>query len=126
MSEKAVGLIKKYAEGLACRSKEDVVELQRLAVAIVGHLQWKMQDLISAGQGEAVLQHFSSDCTPISHKVRISVKSGPSTTQRSGRATQEYLVQQCFTRRIDGKGQVFTSVLLSDPLPLTAGKSAQH
>ena len=62
---------------------------------------------------------------PLTTKRRFKA-GGPQaySAKRQGRESDEFLFQHAFYRRQDALGQVYTEVVLRDPLPMTQGKSA--
>ena len=85
----------------------------------------KARQLISAAAGAPVLISYSSDGTPVSTRKRATAKSSSNVSiMRTGKTTEEFLVQHAFVRYLDARGVAHSTVVLQDPLPMTNGKSA--
>ena len=71
-----------------------------------------------------VLVSYSSDGTPLQSRKSVQGKLPSRKVRRTGRGSDEFLVQNCFFRALDATGQARTAVVLLDPLPRSHGKSA--
>ena len=87
-------------------------------------LKTKAADFIKSANHTPILAHYSSDCTPLQSRKRLVAKAGDTHRVRSGKSTDEYLVEQLFYRYLRSADEPATTVVLRDPLPLTSGKSS--
>ena len=71
-----------------------------------------------------LLVSYSSDGTPMQSRKTVQAKLPSKKVRRTGRGSDELLVQNVFFRSLDASGQARTVVVMMDPLPLTHGKSA--
>lgn len=118
-------LIRKYASQCQRLLRSDMRILARLCESGMHFLGIKARQLVAAAGGAPVLISYSSDGTPVSTKKRATAKSSSDVqVSRTGRTTDEYLVEHAFVRYVDAGGQHHSTVVLKDPLPLTNGKSA--
>ena len=74
--------------------------------------------LVQRARGLPMLRVYSSDCTPLRVRERLSSQHGPLRVVRYGGIAHDFLVQVSFTRYIDLSGEVHTAVKLSDPQPM--------
>jgi len=85
----------------------------------------KAKQLVSGAAGAPVLISYSSDGTPISTRKRATATSSSDVSvTRTGKTTEELLVQHACVRYLDSRGVAHSRVVLQEPLPLTNGKSA--
>lgn len=118
-------LLARWARPGVSLSDMEVRRAARLCEATKAFLEGRAHELIQKAKGSPVLVSYSSDGTPLSSRRRASAEwqKGQSVV-RSGRGTDEFLVQHCFYRFLDHSGEAQTAVVLRDPLPLTKGKTA--
>ncbi len=117
--------IKEWCGPGAQLSEADVLECARIVESGQEHLRNKQQAMVKEYCRWPMLRSYSSDGTPIQSRRRFSAKApvGGSRVRRSGRGTDEWLVQHQFTRVLTATGHKST-VLLAEPLALTEGKGA--
>ena len=88
-------------------------------------LQEKAARLVKVARGKPVLFSYSNDGTPIQTVKRLTATAaGHKPVHRTGKGTDEYLVQQSFYRYIDAQGEVHSALVLTDPMLLLHGKGA--
>lgn len=94
----------------------------RLCEIMKSYMQKQARRFVHDVAGAPLLLHYSSDGTPLNTVYRFQAKVKDKTEARAGRATQEYLVQCAFLRRLGSDGVARSMVVLRDSLPLTCGK----
>ena len=89
-------------------------------------VEMEVSRLVAAAANSPCMMSYSSDCTPMSSRVRAKRKMTEHTSiSREGQQDHELLVQHAFYRYIDHLGMAHSAALLLDPQPLTHGKGAQ-
>ena len=117
--------IARFAQVVLKTDRQDGRRMACLCEAGKHVMEMEISRLVIAAAGAPCLMTYSSDCTPISSKLRTKRKMADhATVTREGQQEHELLVQHAFYRYIDHMGVAHTAVLLRDPLPLTHGKGA--
>eukprot|EP00969_Alexandrium_andersonii_P280567 12404415-Alexandrium_andersonii.AAC.1 len=112
----AASLVEEFCGPCKSLSAEEVRALARVCESCKELLARKARQVVLATGGEPVLVSYSSDGTPIQTTKRFSASAGGERkVARTGKGTDEYLVQHAFVRFIDGAGQHHSSALLADP-----------
>ena len=118
-------LVKRFAQTCHATSVQEGRDMARLCEIAKAFLRQRAIDFIESTAGSPVLHHYSCDGTPLSTKLRINTDGSKGiSVQAEGRHTEEFLVQHCFYRAADVLGNVRTTVMIRDPLPLTKGKTS--
>ena len=116
----------RFAQVALSTTRQDGRRMACLCEAGKHVMEMEVTRLVAAAANSPCLMSYSSDCTPISSRVRTKRKLTEHTTiSREGQQDHELLVQHAFYRFIDHMGVAHSAVLLRDPQPLTHGKGAQ-
>ena len=117
-----IGLLKRYAKlGLSATSTSAERALARLVEAGKHLLRGQAQKAIASAGGAPLLVSYAADGTPIQTTFLQATSHNSAKVRRVGRATEEYYIQQAWYVYRDCHGHLLSSVVLSDPLPLTEG-----
>ena len=88
-------------------------------------MQEKARALVRGAGGRAILHTYGSDCTPLLTGVSYTTQlQGGRVVVRKGSEGAEFLVQRSFLKTTDASGDPVQTVLFTEPVPLTQGKSA--
>ena len=68
--------------------------------------------MVQRARGLPILSVYSSDCTPLRVRERLTSQHGPLKVVRYGGTAHDFLVQVSFTRFVDLSGDVHTAVKL--------------
>ena len=116
-------LLRRFARlGLNVDNKTEVPALAKLVEAGKHLLRGQAQQAIASADGAPVLVSYAADGTPIQTTFAQKASHSSAKVRRIGRATEEYYIQQAWYVYRDCHGRLRSSVVLSDPLPLTEGK----
>ena len=116
-------LLLKYGKPSYVLVGNDRHEMPQLVEVLKQFLRQYGEAFIKGADGLPILRSYSSDCTPVKVKQRITAKLGPTRVHRVGGMSVELLMEVVFLRYVDLDDQCHTHVVLRDPLPLTHGKS---
>ena len=124
----AVDAIEALARASGKLSRDEIREVLRVSEVGRATLDLAARQLVQNAQGLPLLTSKTADATPVTVVVRTSHTLGGSTTmvRRQGRTKEEFLLKNQFVRSRSAAGEVATSVMLQEPLPLTEGKTAGH
>jgi hypothetical protein len=115
----------RFAEVALKTTRQDARRMACLCEAGKHIMDMEVNKLVAAAANSPCLMSYSSDCTPVSSRLRTKRKMTEHTTiSREGQQDHELLVQHAFYRFIDHLGVAHSAVLLRDPQPLTHGKGA--
>ena len=105
-------------------AREEAKTCSRLCEVGKAFLQEKARALVRGAGGRAILHTYGSDCTPLLTGVAYTTRMGGRTVVRKGSEGAEFLVQRSFLKTTDASGDPVQTVLFTEPIPLTQGKSA--
>ena len=112
-----------YAKvGVSAESTRVVALLAKVTEVGKELLRGKAEQLIRKADGAPLLVSYAADGTPIQTSISQYASHGDAKVRRIGKATEEYYIQQAWYVYCDPHGHLQTSVVLTDPLPLTRGK----
>ena len=116
------GLLRRYAKlGLGVKDSFVLQTLAKLVEAGKHLLRGQAQKAIASAGGSPLLVSYAADGTPIQTTFARAASHNSAKVRRVGRATEEYYIQQAWYVYRDCHGHLLSSVVLSDPLPLTEG-----
>ena len=118
-------LLRRFAKVSLHLDSREMATVQQVAEVVKSYMRARLGSFVADSLGSPVLLSYSSDGTPCSTKRHIVIRDDKTgqKSQRSGRHTDEYLVQNAFVRRVDEFGDAHTIMVMRDPVPLTNGKS---
>ena len=96
----------------------------KLAAALRVFLRSKADNLVQQSQGQAILYSYCSDATSFRCQTTAQSTGAVPHVLRRGKVLHELLMQRGFVMSRSSSGEEAVALLLQDPLPLTAGKSA--
>jgi hypothetical protein len=98
-----------------------LTKLVEVSKAIIDHAY---RLFVQTDPNATILQIYGNDGTPCRSRIRISFTVGSENCKREGGKTVELLVGASFCRRFVA-GTLESSISLTDPLPMSYGKSAK-
>jgi hypothetical protein len=117
-----VGKVSKYCVAGLVLNKEGMYEVAKATELCKRFMKEKVRILVDSCNGMPMRMSYSSDGTPLHTRNRLHIEVVGQQTSRSGEASKEFFVQQCFFRAHDIDGQPQTLVVLREPLALCHGK----
>ena len=99
-------------------------EAAKLCEVAKTHLKEQLLSAVQRGSTRPALLSYQSDGTPQLTKEHHTAHAGAIRARRIGGAGRELLVQKVYVRTTSAAGVPAVVALLTDPRPLTAGKSA--
>lgn len=118
----AADLLLEYTRPSAVLQKRDADRVNKLAAMVRGYLLGRARRFVRASSGHALLFQYSSDCTPLSMRRRYHAQVDGYDVRRSGRATDECLVQIGFLTDVSGR----CAVVLDRPLLMQDKTAITH
>ena len=115
--------IRRYARVADNLSPADRTETSRLCELLKSFSAQQAAEMVRQARGSPVLASYSCDGTPTRAKQRIQSQPAGDGVTRSGGDTAELLVQRTMFRWSHASGEVRTAVKLSEPSPMTQGKT---
>ena len=105
----------------------DKAQCAKICEVMKTFLYQKAQRIIAQCKGRAVLLTYASDGTPLLTQKTYTAKaeSGQTVVRKGGHGT-DFLMQRAYLRTSDDKGDPVITCILSDPVPMSEGKSATH
>ena len=118
--------VERLSAASAALVKKDMADVFRGCEVTKEVLKTASLELVAAAQGSPILTVKSSDGTPITvvHRTESVLPSGEKVV-RTGRGCSEYLVKNQFFRYKDASGQMRSSVMLQEPIPMSKGKTKE-
>lgn len=98
----------------------------QLAEALKEHLANQARALLSGCQGLPVLFAYSSDATSLLCQAVVTHKEAEGVVLRRGKVLMELLMQRGYLKTVSAAGQENIALLITNPLPLTAGKKTSN
>ena len=117
----------RFCKASAMFDSTQTVHLQALSQQLKRFLLQRVQLFIEEAASDPVLLNYTADATPIKLATRhVRSQASLPGVLRQGKSLLEFLVQNSFYTRLGTDGRPVRTLLLVDPISLSAGKKAMH